>query len=94
MVHEILISAFPQNSPNTFVFKKKTGSVSGKTALCQVFTSHVIKKLVGLQVSESGEAAGAPEGGAAGGVSFVCLNAPSHVIQFVLYNVNQHSKQK
>lgn len=62
--------------------------------MCQVFTSHMIKKLIGLQVSESGEAAGAPEGGAAGGVPFVCLNAASHVIQFVLYNVNQHSKQK
>lgn len=53
----------------------------------------MIKKLIGLQVSESGEAAGAPEGGAAGGVPFVCLNAASHVIQFVLYNVNQHSNK-
>lgn len=60
----------------------------------QVFTRHMIKKLVGLQVSESGEAAGASEGGTAGRIPFVCLNTPSHVIQFVLYYINQHPKQK
>lgn len=64
--------------------------LQAKHGLCCTFTGHGVKKLISLQVSEGGEAAGAPEGGAAGGVSFVCLNAPSHVIQFILYHIDQY----
>lgn len=58
-----------------------------------VFTSHWIKQLIGLEVSEGGAAVGASEGGAVGRVSFVHLNAPSHVIQLILNHVDQHSEK-
>lgn len=56
-------------------------------------TCHGVKQLVGLKVSESREAAGTPEGGAVGGVSLICLDASSHVIQFILDHVDKYPKE-
>lgn len=58
-----------------------------------MLTCHGVKQLVGLEVGEGGGAAGAPEGGTVGGVSFICLYASSHVIQFILDHIDQYPKK-
>lgn len=58
-----------------------------------MFTCHWVKQLVGLEVGEGGEAAGAPEGGTVSGVSLICLYASSHVIQLILDHVDQYPKK-
>lgn len=57
-------------------------------------TCHGVKQLVGLQVSEGGEAAWAPERGTVGGVSFICFYPSSHVIQFIFDHIDQDPLQK
>ncbi len=54
-----------------------------------ILTSHGVKQLVGLKVSECVRAAGAAEGGSVSRVPFVRLNASAHVVQLVLHHINQ-----
>lgn len=73
-----------------FKLNKEQHNQGPKHGLCLMVTCHRIKKLISLQVGEGGEAAGAPEGGTTCRVSLICLNAPSHVVQFILYHIDQY----
>lgn len=56
-------------------------------------TCHWVKQLVGLEVGEGGGAAGAVKGRSVCRVALIRLNAPPHVIQFILDYVDQDSAQ-
>lgn len=56
----------------------------------EMLTCHGVKQLVGLEVSEGGEAAWASERGTVGGVSFICFYPSSHVIQFIFDHIDQY----
>lgn len=78
--------------PECFQKSKRVEYYSTAAPVC-TFTCHRVKELVGLEVGEGGEAAGTPEGSAVGGVSLICLNASSHVIQFILDHIDQYPKK-
>lgn len=93
----ILNTIHPNAIPNnetTRIFlansSKLRNNIAGTLWNC---TCHGFKQLVGFEVSEGGEAAGAPEGSAVGRVSLVGLDAPPHVIQFVLDHIDQHPRK-
>lgn len=82
----------PVKLPECFQKSKRVEYYSIAALVC-TFTCHRVEELVGLEVGEGGEAAGTPEGSAVGGVSLICLNASSHVIQFILDHIDQYPKK-